>query len=114
MTHEGSPGDPSALDVWREGVVAIDALVNLRRPSAQELGDEDEGERAVDVHRRVAEEIGDADVNAPGAQADRVVQASVRVEAHLDLWRRPARFELTEGVNEEAAQLGLRVGHKPG
>jgi hypothetical protein len=86
--------------------------VDFGRPLPQKFGDEDEGERAVDAHGRVAEDVRDADVDAAPAQADRVVQAGVRVEADFRLRRRAVRLKLTEGVNEEHSEGGLHVGHK--
>ena len=46
-----------AQDVRRRGVSAIDALVHLRRAAAQELSDQNEGERALHVRRCVAKNI---------------------------------------------------------
>jgi hypothetical protein len=91
-----------AQHLGREGVVAVDALVEGRRAAAaQEFRDEDEGERAVDVDWSVFENVGEPDVDAPRAQPYRVVQARVRVVAHVNLGHRALGRERAESLGEE-------------
>src|SRR5437764_3943433 len=101
-----------AQHVGRARVFAVDPLVEGRRATAQELRDEYEGERAVDAHRRVLENVGEAHVDAPRAQSYGVVQSGVRVVAHVGLGRGALGRERAERFDEERAERWLRVGHK--
>jgi hypothetical protein len=52
----------------RKSVVAIDAFVNLRCRASQQFGDENEGEGALHVGRRVLKDVGDAHADAPARE----------------------------------------------
>src|SRR5437588_305522 len=101
-----------AQHVGRAGVLAVDPLVEGRRAPTQELRDEYEGERAMHAHRRVLEDVGQSNVDAPRAQSDGVVQSGVRVVAHVRVGRGALGRERAEGFDEERAERRLRVGHK--
>jgi hypothetical protein len=96
------------LDFGRKSVIAIDAFVNLRRLAAQERRDEHKRERALNVERRVAKDVGDADVDAPRAASNRVVQTGIRVEAHFNFRRQLVALKLPEGVRKKGAEMWLR------
>lgn len=97
-----------ALDVRRESVIAIDAFMPLRSLATQERRDEHKCERALDIERRVAKDVGEADVDASRAASNRVVETGVRVEANLDFRRRLMALKLPEGVREKRAEMWLR------
>lgn len=98
----------------REGVVAVNLFVEDRRAASQEFGDEDEGQRLVDVERGVLENVREAHVDAARTESDGVVEPGVRVVAHVNFGHGTPGRELPEGLHEERAEQRRCVGHKFG